>query len=148
MNVGSQSNTATAATAKLGKNKRKDAEVKGANKKSKDDTQAMEIEKTNDNQMIDDKEITTEVNVRTFDISNWMLENEATTEQIAASKIPFTKTLGIGSIQEALTAFIKIPAKVMRWQHKVPSPKEIAEVNKHGLKPEEWLLVGTLLEHV
>ena len=57
MNVGSRSNTATAATAKLGKNKRKDAEVKGANKKSKDETQAMEIEKTNDSQMIDDKEI-------------------------------------------------------------------------------------------
>ena len=110
MNVGSRSNTATAATAKLGKNKRTGVETKGANKKSKDDTQPMEIDKTNDNQMIDDKEITTEVNARTFDISNWMLENEATTEQIAASKIPFTKTLGIGSIQEALTAFIKIPA--------------------------------------
>ena len=45
MNVGSRSNTATAAAAKLGKNKRKDAEVKGANKKSKDDTQDMEVEK-------------------------------------------------------------------------------------------------------
>ena len=113
--------------------------------KSKDDTQAMEVEKTNDSQMIDDKEITTEVNVRTFKISNWMLENEATVEQIAASKIPFTKTLGIGSIQEALTAFFKIPAKVMRWQHKTPSSKEIAEVNKHGLKPEEWLLICTAM---
>ena len=112
VNVGSRSNTATAVTTKpTGKNKRKDSEVKGANKKIKDDTQAMEVEKTNDSQMIDDKEITTEVHVRTFDISNWMLENKATVEQIAASKIPFTKTLGIGSIQEGITAFIKSQTK-------------------------------------
>ena len=60
-----------------------------------------------------------------------MPENKATAEQIAASKIPFTKTLGIGSIQEALTAFVKIPTKVMGWQHKTPSSKEIVEINKH-----------------
>ena len=100
----------------------------------------MEVEKTNDKQMLDDKEITTEVNAQMYDISKWMQENEATAEQIASSKIPFTTTVGPGSIQEALTAFIKIPAKVMRWQHKTPSTKELQDVTKHGLKPEEWLL--------
>ena len=69
----------------------------------------------------------------------------ATDEQVKASTKPFSSAIGPGSMSDAIGSIVKSAAKVMRWQTRTPSAKQLVDMVKTGLSPEEWLILCTAI---
>ena len=69
----------------------------------------------------------------------------ATDEQVKASTKPFSSAIGPGSMSDAIGSIVKSAAKVMRWQTRTPSAKQLVDMVKTGLSPDEWLILCTAI---
>ena len=131
-------NTSTMSTAR-GKSQEKKAteQAKAASKQKPKEIQ--------DDAIIDNSIITTDTNAKQYDIRGRMKIMGATEEQIEASTKPFSSAIGPGSMSDSIGSIIKSAAKVIRWKSRTPSAKELVDMVKIGLSPEEWLILSTAL---